>query len=103
MKDSKAPEYEPIHKPTQVPNKIGTEDMNSTEVTLAEVVAITDSLQTYIESGQIPPQCSDVWIRNVKGKSVRTRCEFYCSHGKAGLCPHYQRSDIMQVQNKIDW
>ncbi len=103
MKDSKAPEYEPVHKPTQVPNKIGSEDMNSTEVTFGEVVAITDSLQTYIESGQMPGECQDTWVRNVKGRTVHTRCEFYCGH--SAVCPYHAKrgSDIMKMQSKIDW
>jgi len=103
LKDSKAINHEPTHSPLQAPNKIGTEDMSATEVLFGEVIAITDSLQSYIESGQVPPACADTWPRSVKGKVVHTRCELYCSHGKAGNCPHYQPSTGQTVSRLTNW
>ena len=103
LKDSKAINNEPTHNPLTAPNKAGTSDMNGTEILFAEVIAITDSLQAYIESGQVPPQCSDTWPRSVKGKIVHTRCALYCSHGKAGLCPYYKPSTQETVDRLTNW
>ena len=103
LKDSKAINHEPTHNPIQAPNKVGTEDMNATEVLFGEVITITNSLQSYIESGQVPPQCADTWPRSVKGKVVHTRCELYCSHGKAGNCPHYKPSTGQTVNRLVNW
>ncbi len=82
VKDAKAVDYELTHRPEVVPNKEGTEDVRASEVTLAEVVQITDSLQGYLEGGEVPPECTDKWIRNVKGVIVPTKCVLYCSHNK---------------------
>ena len=103
LKDSKAINNESTHNPLQAPNKVGTEDMNATEVLFGEVITITDSLQSYIESGQVPPQCADTWPRSVKGKVVHTRCELYCSHGKANVCPHYKPSTGQTVSRLTNW
>ena len=103
LKDSKAINHESTHNPLQAPNKVGTEDMNATEVLFGEVITITNSLQSYIESGQVPPQCQDTWPRSVKGKVVHTRCELYCSHGKAGNCPHYKPSTGQTVNRLVNW
>jgi len=103
LKDSKAISHEPVHNPLQVPNKIGTEDMNATQVLFEEVIAITDSLQSYIESGQVPPECSDKWIRNVKGKVIPTRCALYCGHGKNSLCPYYNPGTQETVSRLTNW
>lgn len=102
-KDAKAIEFEKSHTTVKAPNKRGTEDMSATEVVFGEVVAITDSLQSYIETGTIPPMCSDRWPRNVKGKVIPTKCALYCSHGKAGLCPHYKNSDRTNIDMIVNW
>ena len=100
-KDAKAIEMEPTYTPLTVPNKRGTEDMNATEVTFAEIIQITDSLQGYLESGTIPSACKDVWWRNVKGKNIPTRCALYCSH--KDICPHYDNSKRDQINRLSNW
>ena len=103
MKDSKAIAFEPVFNPLQAPNKRGAETMDATEVLFGEVVAITDSLQAYIEAGEVPPICADRWPRNVKGKIISTRCQFYCSHGKAGHCPHYDAGTRTNIDTFANW
>jgi hypothetical protein len=102
-KDAKAIENEPTHTSLIVPNKQGTEEMNAVDTTLNEVLDITNSLQSYIETGQIPPKCTDVWPRNVKGKIINTKCALYCSHGKAGLCPHFDPIGRREVERLSSW
>lgn len=56
------------------------------------LLATTNELQGWVESGDAPPKCDDVWLRKISKTStavIPSRCMFYCSHGKAGLCPHY--------------
>ena len=96
-------EFEPTYEDVVIPSKRGTEDMSATEVVFGEVVEITNSLQAYIESGEIPPICKDRWPRNVKGKIIPIKCALYCSHGKAGLCPHYKNSDRTNVEHIVNW
>ncbi len=98
IKDAKAIEFEVSHRPELVPNKEGTDDMRAAEITLAEIVAITDSLQGYLEGGEVPPACTDLWIRNVKGVIVPTKCVLYCSHNK--VCPYYN-ADTRQATNRL--
>ncbi len=101
VKDAKAINYELTHRPEYIPRKKGTEDMRAAEVTLAEVVAITDSLQAYLESGEIPPECTDKWKRNIKGNIINTKCAFWCSHNKH--CPYYDPSTRSSVNKLVGW
>ena len=103
LKDSKAVAFEPILRSVKAPNKVGTTDMNASEVLFTEVVQITDSLQAYIESGELPPKCTDVWPRNVKGTVIATKCALYCSYGKAGTCPHYNPDTRKEVNRLVNW
>ena len=103
VKDAKAINYETSHRPEPAPPKIGTSDIRPAEATLLEVVAITDSLQGYIEAGQVPPECKDKWPRNVKGTVVNTKCALYCSHGKASLCPYYNPTTREAVNKLANW
>ena len=103
IKDAKAADYELSHEPVVVPNKIGAEGMDAHEVLFGEVVAQTDSLQSYIESGTVPPECNDKWIRKIKGVTIPTKCAFYCSHGKAGLCPYYNATSRTAVNRLANW
>ena len=103
VKDAKAINYEASFRPEPAPNKTGTDDMRAAEVTFAEVVAITDSLQGYIEAGQVPPECKDKWPRNIKGTVIPTKCALYCSHGKAGLCPYYKPDTRKAVNRLAQW
>ncbi len=103
VKDSIAAKKEPVHTPIKVPHKSGTTEMKGSDVVLAEVVEITNSLQSYIESGTIPPICKDTWKKNVGGRTIPMRCVMYCDHGKKGRCPRYQPSDIMQTTNVSNW
>ncbi len=102
-KDAKAIEFEPTHETIKMPNKRGTEETNGTDVTLMSIVEITDSLQAYIEAGEVPPQCKDLWWRVHKTKRIPTKCALYCSHGKAGLCPHYNPSTRTEVERLTNW
>jgi len=103
VKDAKAIEKEPTYERIVCPNTEGTDDMNAVTVMQEKLVAITDSLQAYIEAGEIPPICTDRWPRNVKGKVIPTRCALYCDHGKAGRCPHYQPSTQMEMERLVNW
>jgi len=101
LKDSVAVNFESVFNPLIIPNKVGTEEVNSADVLFAEVVQITDSLQSYLESGTIPPVCADRWPRNVKGKVISSRCEFYCSH--KAVCPHYNPDPRKVVEHLANW
>jgi len=101
IKDAKAIEFEKSFRPEVVPNKEGTEEVRAAMTTLMQVVAITDSLQGYIEAGEIPPECKDLWIRNVKGKTVRTRCQLYCSYNS--VCPYYDNNTHQAVNRLVNW
>jgi len=101
LKDTIAVNFETVFQPLIIPNKVGTTDMNASDVLFAEVVEITNSLQSYIESGTIPPVCADRWPRNVKGKVIASRCEFYCSH--KSVCPHYSEDPRKVVDNLAHW
>ena len=83
LKDAKALDFEKTHQTIVVPT------LASPDVFVQQIVEQTNSLQAYIEAGEVPPQCADTWPRNSKGVIRHTRCELYCSFGKAGLCPHY--------------
>jgi hypothetical protein len=103
LKDSKAIEFEPVHNPLVAPNTWGTKEINATETILKEVVEITDELQKYIESGEVPPKCADTWERYLKGKRIQARCALYCSHGREGLCPYYSPTTRETVDRLTDW
>ncbi len=47
----------------------------------------TDELQGYIDTGDTPPECEDLWWRVVNGKKVKTRCMHYCKY--KDVCPYY--------------
>lgn len=102
-KDAKAIEFEPTYEQVKMPNKRGTEETNGTNVTFMSIIEITDSLQAYIEAGEVPPQCKDLWWRVHKTKRIPTKCALYCSHGKAGLCPHYNPSTRTEVERLTNW
>lgn len=97
-KEAKKAEHQPTYQDIKVPNREDTS-------TVAEIVAQTDSLQAYLESGEAPPECSkaDRWIRNIKGTTIATRCAFYCAHGKAGLCPYYKVNSFKSVEKIVGW
>lgn len=103
VKDAKAIEKETSHTTITAPSKAKGEGMDPAEMVFQEVVQITDSLQSYIESAQVPPMCEDRWPRNVKGKVIPTKCALYCSHGKAGLCPHYKNSERTNIDMIANW
>ena len=103
VKDAKAMAQEPTYERIVCPNTSGTEDMNAVTVMQEKLVAITDSLQAYIEAGEIPMICADRWPRNVKGKVISTRCALYCDHGKAGRCPHYNPSTMQAMDRLVNW
>lgn len=102
-KEAKAIDFEPSHMEILIPSKTGTEEMSASEITIAEIVEQTNSLQAYIESGEIPEQCKDLWWRVSKGKRIPTKCVLYCSHGKEGLCPHYVPSTRTAVERISGW
>ena len=103
VKDAKAIEEQSTYERIVCPNVIGTEDMNAREIMRQKLVTITDSLQSYIESGTIPPVCADRWPRNVKGTVIPTKCALYCDHGKAGHCPHYNPTDMQEADRIANW
>ena len=96
-KDAKAIDKEPTFTPVTAPN---TELQNFEE----RVVEITASLQAYIEEGEIPPICEDVWLRKLKnGTTIPTKCVLYCSMGKAGHCPYYKPTTRESVARLTNW
>jgi len=96
-KDAKAIENENSYEAINVP-LVDRETMEK------EIIEETTKLQEYIESGEIPEQCEDVWIRKLKnGTTIPTKCALYCSHGKAGLCPYYQPTTRESVKRIANW
>lgn len=96
-KDAKAIDKEKTFTPVIVPNA----DLIALE---QEIVEKTSALQAYIEEGEIPPACPDVWLRKLKnGTTIPTKCALYCSHGKAGVCPHYQPNTREAVARITNW
>ncbi len=70
----------------------------------SSIVEITSSLQAYIEEGEIPPKCEDIWLRKLKnGTTIATKCALYCSHGKANHCPYYESTTRESVNRLINW
>ncbi len=96
IKDAKAVENEVSLTQVEVPKE-------ASNTTIDKVVRITNELQNYVESGTVPPQCSDLWIRKVKGVGVPTKCALYCSHGKAGLCPYYEPTTRQTINRLVNW
>jgi len=94
LKDSKAINKEPILVQKEV-------EVNDMDIFEEEVIAITNELQEYIESGTVPPKCQDTWPRKANGKLVHTKCEIYCAH--KNHCPHYNKSDIMIASDLANW
>jgi hypothetical protein len=103
VKDAKAINKEPTYERIVCPNIQGTEDMNARDIMKTKLTEITDSLQSYIESGTIPPKCSDTWPRNVKGKVISTKCALYCDHGKSNQCPYYQATTMQEANRIANW
>ena len=101
LKDTIAVNFESVFQPLVIPNKVGTSEMNAADVLFAEVVEITNSLQSYIEAGTIPPVCKDRWPRNVKGTVIPSRCEFYCGH--KNVCPHYSPDPRKVADRLANW
>jgi len=77
----------------------------SFEDTEAYLYGITDEIQQWVESGQVPPKCDDVWLRKLKttGEVIPSRCMLYCSFGKAGLCPHYKPNSRNSATMAVNW
>ena len=67
------------------------------------LVETTEELQGWIESGEVPPKCDDVWLRKPKGfdYAIPSRCMFYCAHGRSGLCPHFKPSHQNQINKQV--
>jgi len=64
------------------------------------MVEKTDELEHHIKSGVAPNECDDVWWRNVNGKKVRTRCEYYCKY--KDVCP-YVTTHSSKAANVASW
>ena len=103
VKDAKAINFESTHETIIVPNKKGTVEHNASTEMEKEIIKITDELQTYLESGTVPPQCSDLWWRVNKGKRIPIKCMLYCSHGSAGLCPYYDPKNQQSIERLANW
>lgn len=96
-KDAKAIQGEEIHHAIEVPEA-------NNDVIEAEILQKTNELQQYIESGEIPPACEDVWPRRMRnGTTINTRCTFYCSHGKSGKCPYFNPNTRQTVARISNW
>jgi hypothetical protein len=95
-KDAKRLNGELTYTQIQVPTgQILTNDIQS------KLESSTRAIQNYIECGDIPPQCEDLWWRTVGKTKVPTKCALYCSHGKAGVCPYYKPPRI--EKRLSDW
>ncbi len=69
-----------------------------------ELLRKTDELQQYIESGEIPPACEDLWPRRMRnGTTINTKCTYYCSHGKSGKCPYFNPNTRQTVARVSNW
>jgi len=101
IKDAKALEFEKSHRPEVVPNRMGTEDVNASNVLLGEIVEITNKLQEHIEGATLPLKCKDTWPRKVKGHTIHIRCQLYCSHNK--VCPYYDATTRTSVDRISAW
>ena len=77
----------------------------SFEDTEAYLYGITDEIKQWVESGQVPPKCDDVWLRKLKttGEVIASRCMLYCSFGKTGLCPHYKPNSRNSATMAVNW
>ncbi len=96
-KDAKAIDKEPTFTAVTAPNA----HIESFE---ESVVEITSSLQAYIEEGEIPPKCEDVWLRKLKnGVTIPTKCALYCGHGKSNHCPYYEPNTRESVNRLSNW
>lgn len=56
------------------------------------LVNVTNELEAAIDSGELPPKCTNLWSRKVAkgpyaGTEIDSKCEFYCSQNK--ICPHF--------------
>jgi hypothetical protein len=74
----------------------------------SQLIAKTDEIRQWIESGQVPPECSneEKWIRKHKrtGVVMPTRCMFYCSQGRSGMCPYYKPSVFNRLNpSQVRW
>jgi len=95
IKDAQMIKAEPVFKQVKVPYYNIKEELEQ----------VTSELQEHIENGTIPEKCQDTWIRKTKDKVIPMKCEFYCDHGKNGVCPYYKQS-VHKSANKIaslDW
>lgn len=96
-KDPKAINGEEVYNPIQAP-------ILPLDVVEAELLQKTNELQQYIESGDIPPQCTDLWPRRMRnGTTLNTKCALYCSHGKSGKCPYFNPNTRETVARVSNW
>lgn len=95
LKDANAMKSEITHNPQMV---VPTIDHATLE---EQIVEETNILQAYIEAGEIPPRCEDVWERNVSGKIIPSRCAYWCSYNK--VCPHYSASTQQTAARLSNW
>ena len=96
-KDTKAVNGEEVHNPIEAPQK-------HNDVIEAELLQITNLLQQHVESGEIPDQCEELWIRRMRnGTSIPTRCAYYCAHGKSGKCPYYNPTTRETAARVSNW
>lgn len=92
IKDADKLKTEPSYVQIEVPS--------DNSFTIEQLQEWTAELQGWIESGEVPPKCDDVWLRKPKGfdYAIPSRCMFYCAHGRSGLCPHFKPNQ----QNRLD-
>jgi len=64
--------------PTQPINYIIPKEIYDYEAIEAQLIQYTDSLQHHIDSGTLPPKCTNLRFHRQKGKSVNMTCAHYC-------------------------
>lgn len=89
LKDAKIMDFEESFQQVEVP-------VYSMERIEGELLERTKTLQSYIESATVPPQCEDLWPRKVKNKLINAKCEYYCGH--KSHCPYVQSSAYHSVE-----
>ena len=74
----------------------------SIKITFArDLINQTNELQKYIEEGKTPPKCKDTWIRKIGGRTVHSRCQYYCS--QAENRPYYDTMNATTMIDMANW
>lgn len=93
IKDMKNTENLPLIRSHDLPAPDGSYEKN--------LIDKTNTLQKYIESGEIPDRCDELWEKDINGTLIPTKCSHYCEQGMAGNCPYYNHK-TKTLKNTLD-